>query len=183
LTKINRINWMAENLNVSHFRNGDLINEAKNKKAWEKANNSFKPCYCYYDYDAKNIEYGKFYNVYAIYDNRGIAPQGWRLPLDKDFRDLISAANSLNINLLAESEKTVLNAAGDDILDFSVLLSGVVNQYGSFEYFESASQFCSSQEIPNVGIKVMHISSFFQEIQIWNVPRNELGCNIRCVKD
>jgi hypothetical protein len=41
--------WMAENLNVSTFRNGDPIPEVKTDKEWERAGENGKPAWCYYD--------------------------------------------------------------------------------------------------------------------------------------
>jgi len=190
-TKVGNILWMADNLNVERFRNGDQIPEAKTESEWSEANKSFEPAYCYYNYDALNIKYGKFYNLFAIFDKRKIAPQGFRLPLDDDFRKLISAANNLTMHLLAVGEgqtlklgeKVVLDTTGTNLLGFSALLAGSVSSSGFFEFFGSAAQFCSSEEIPNVGIKVMNLSDIFDDIKMYNVPRDEIGCTIRCVKE
>jgi uncharacterized protein (TIGR02145 family) len=73
--------WMSENLNVSIFRNGDTIAEAKTISEWRKAGNENKPAWCYYDNDLENgKKYGKLYNWYAINDPRGLAPEGWHIP-------------------------------------------------------------------------------------------------------
>ena len=37
--------WMTKNLDVSAFRNGDEIPEAKTKEEWETANNEKKPAW------------------------------------------------------------------------------------------------------------------------------------------
>lgn len=71
--------WMAENLNVSHYRNGDPINS----EDW-----------CYYDNDSSNAKkYGKLYNFSAIMDPRGIGPEGWVLPSYSDFAKLTGYIN------------------------------------------------------------------------------------------
>jgi len=81
--------WMAENLNVSKFRNGDLIPEAKTKEEWKAAGENKQPAWCYYDNDKKNGEkYGKLYNWYAINDRRGVIPEGWHLPSDEEISTL-----------------------------------------------------------------------------------------------
>ena len=73
--------WMAENLNVSTFRNGDPIPEAKTDKEWEKAGEEGKPAWCYYNNDPANGDkYGKLYNGYAVNDPRGLAPEGLHMP-------------------------------------------------------------------------------------------------------
>lgn len=78
--------WMTENLNVSKFRNGDRIPEAKTNEEWIKAREEGMPVWCYYDNDQNNGKiYGKLYNWYAVNDQRGIAPEGWKVPTDSDW--------------------------------------------------------------------------------------------------
>ena len=81
--------WMAENLNIEKFRNGDSIPEIKNDKDWEKAINEKKPAWCYYNNDPENgSKYGKLYNWYAVNDKRGLAPEGWHIPSDDEWTGL-----------------------------------------------------------------------------------------------
>lgn len=81
--------WMAENLNVSTFRNGDPIPEARTNEEWEKAGKEGKPAWCYYDNDPKNgSKYGKLYNWYAVNDPRGLAPKGWYIPSHDEWTTL-----------------------------------------------------------------------------------------------
>jgi len=78
--------WMKENLNVSFFRNGDPIPEARSNEEWIAAGKQGKPVWCSYDNNPKNDEkYGKLYNWFAITDTRGLAPSGWKIP---EFEDL-----------------------------------------------------------------------------------------------
>ena len=73
--------WMAENLNTSKFRNGDLIPEAKTAEEWKKAGEEGAPVWCYYNFDSRNGKrYGKIYNWHCIADIRGIAPDGFHIP-------------------------------------------------------------------------------------------------------
>ncbi len=84
--KIKKQVWMAENLNVSHFRNGDKILQAKTSEEWKRAAEQKTPAWCYYNNDESNgKKYGKLYNWYALIDSRGLAPKGWRVPTDQDF--------------------------------------------------------------------------------------------------
>ncbi len=69
--------WMAENLNVSTFCNGDTIPEIRNNADWLNAGYLGKPAWCYYENDSNNGKtYGKLYNWYAVNDPRGLAPKG-----------------------------------------------------------------------------------------------------------
>ncbi|MDB4334937.1 fibrobacter succinogenes major paralogous domain-containing protein [bacterium] len=81
--------WMVENLNVDIFRNDDPIPEVKTKDEWKKAGDEKKPAWSYYSDNSNNdSSYGKLYNWYAVNDPRGLAPEGWRIPSDKDWSAL-----------------------------------------------------------------------------------------------
>ena len=84
--KIGKQVWMAENLTVSHFRNGDSISEIKDNKAWVKIFNVGKTAWCNYKNDAGyGQKYGKLYNLNAVKDRRNLAPKGWHIPTDADW--------------------------------------------------------------------------------------------------
>lgn len=84
--KIGIQTWAAKNLDVSTFRNGDAIPEAKTNEEWAKAGENGKPAWCYYDNDPENgKKYGKLYNWYAVNDPRGLAPNGWHVPTDAEW--------------------------------------------------------------------------------------------------
>jgi len=78
--------WMAENLKVTRFRNGELIDNITSSDVWKNLTTS---AYCNYrnkiDYA---IEYGRLYNWYAVNDSRNIAPEGWHVPSDRMWKEL-----------------------------------------------------------------------------------------------
>ncbi len=83
--------WEEKNLDVSTFRNGDTIPEAKTNEEWKKAVEEGKSAWCYYDNDPeKGKKYGKLYNWYAVNDPRGLAPKGWHIPNNSEWGLLIS---------------------------------------------------------------------------------------------
>jgi sulfatase modifying factor 1 len=83
--KIGTQTWMAENLNVSTFRNGDPVPEAQSDEEWVIK----KAAWCYYKNDPKNGEkYGKLYNWSAVKDPRGLAPEGWHIPSGAEWNTL-----------------------------------------------------------------------------------------------
>ncbi len=78
--------WMAENLRVTRYRNGDAISYITDNTEWVHTTNG---AYC--DYKDNNdiiINYGLLYNWYAVNDSRNIAPEGWRVPTDEDWKEL-----------------------------------------------------------------------------------------------
>ena len=88
--KIGNQAWMAENLSVSIFRNGDPIPQAKTNQEWIKAGDNKQPAWCYYENDPANgAKYGKLYNWYAVIDPRGLAPVGYHIPSDAEWEKLV----------------------------------------------------------------------------------------------
>lgn len=80
--------WTTENLNISTFRNGDPIPEAKTDEEWEMSGpqKNEQPAWCYYNNDPVNgAKYGKIYNWIAVNDPRGLAPLGWHVPDEKEW--------------------------------------------------------------------------------------------------
>ena len=83
--------WMAQNLDVSIFRNGDSIPEAKTEEEWEAAGNNEQPAWCYYNNDSKRYgaAHGKLYNWYAVNDPRGLAPEGYHIPTNTEWETMM----------------------------------------------------------------------------------------------
>jgi hypothetical protein len=70
--------WTTKNLNVSKYRNGDIIPEVKDPKKWANLKTG---AWCYYNNKPENGKiYGKLYNWYAVNDPRGLAPEGFHVP-------------------------------------------------------------------------------------------------------
>lgn len=84
--KIGNQVWMKKNLDVDHYRNGDSITELRNPEDWEKSSNG---AWCNYNNDPSYGEiYGKLYNWFAVDDSRGLAPEGWHIPSDAEWKTL-----------------------------------------------------------------------------------------------
>ncbi len=83
--------WTAENLNVDHFKNGDKIKQVNSYEELVLSLQKSEPAFCYLDFKTENgKKYGKLYNIFALQDPRGLAPDGWSLPKVSDFKLLIS---------------------------------------------------------------------------------------------
>jgi uncharacterized protein (TIGR02145 family) len=78
--------WMAENLKVTHFRIGDAIPSLTDNTKWI---NFTTGAYCNYENNVDNVAtYGRLYNWYAVNDYRNIAPEGWHVPSDEEWKQL-----------------------------------------------------------------------------------------------
>ena len=75
--------WMSKNLNVSTYRNGDIIPQVTDSIEWAGLTSG---AWCYYNNDTANgAKYGKLYNWYAVNDPRGLSPAGWHIPTDGEW--------------------------------------------------------------------------------------------------
>ncbi len=80
--------WTVKNLDVSRYRNGDIIPEVKDPKKWRELETG---AWCYYNNDPENGKiYGKLYNWYAVNDPRGLAPNGFHIPSGNEWSTLIT---------------------------------------------------------------------------------------------
>ncbi|MFA7123788.1 MAG: fibrobacter succinogenes major paralogous domain-containing protein [Candidatus Delongbacteria bacterium] len=80
--------WMAENLKVTRYRNGDEIPEVQDYLAWYALTT---PGRCSYNNDpANSVTFGQMYNWQAVSDTRKISPEGWHMPSDDEWDALIN---------------------------------------------------------------------------------------------
>lgn len=78
--------WMTKNLNVSRYRNGDIIPQVTNSTQWASLTTG---AWCFYANNTANgTVYGKLYNWYAVNDPRGLAPIGYHIPTDGEWTSL-----------------------------------------------------------------------------------------------
>lgn len=81
--------WMAENLKVTHYRDGTPIQHLFLDSLWSNVDISDSGAYCYYDNDTSNIaNYGLLYNWFAVDNEHGLCPTGWYVPSDEDWQGL-----------------------------------------------------------------------------------------------
>lgn len=78
--------WMDKNLDVETYRNGDVIPQVTDAKEWAALKTG---AWCYHSNNKANgVIYGKLYNWYVVNDPRGLAPKGWHLPSNAEWKIL-----------------------------------------------------------------------------------------------
>ncbi len=78
--------WMAENLRVTHYRNGGAILNVPDSTVWSVLASG---AYCDYANDPRTAStYGRLYNWNAVTDLRGLAPEGWHVASDSEWMQL-----------------------------------------------------------------------------------------------
>ncbi len=174
--------WTVENLNTSTFINGDQIPEAKTAEEWDKAGKNEQPAWCYYDNDPLNgKKYGKLYNFYAVIDPRGLAPAGWHVPTDDDWKKLYTFLGNdafLKVSSFENENKIdsnkLINSSG-----FSGLQSGSRDLNGKF-LTSGFVWWSSSEDIPIWGISTSVSDDNSMGLYVNNKGN---GFSIRCVKN
>ena len=81
--------WMAENLKVTHYRDGSPIPNVYSNDRWQYATTG---AYCMPNNDSieyKNV-YGLLYNFYAVSNGRKLCPEGWHIPTEAECMTLIN---------------------------------------------------------------------------------------------
>ena len=178
--KIGGQEWMAENLNVSKFRNGDLIPEAKTDEEWEKAGVNKQPVWCYFSNDPKNQnQNGKLYNYYAIIDERGLAPANWRILNNDDWSKLNSSLGLEYASRIKSKSGWINNFNGTNKSGFSVYPSGCRADNGRFIGFGDNAVYLS--------LPVTDDDVFTKKVIVRNAilhaqyPSENFGYSVRCL--
>ncbi len=157
--------WMAENLKVTHYRNGESI--AYPGDAPDQWSNLSTGAYAWYN---NNMEwkhiYGGLYNFYAVVNQNGLCPEGWHVPTNEDWTVLMNTIgpNEPTGNLLKscrQVESPLENCStsqhprwdyhaqehGNNHFDFSAVPAGFRGVQGNYEGLGTNAEFWTSTEI------------------------------------
>ncbi len=190
--------WMAENLKVTHYPNGDAIPLVTGNTAWGNlANDNTSDAYSYYNNSSANATtYGALYTyAAAIGDNwardnaanQGVCPDGWHLPTSAEWNTLntylgTNAGSKLAGNAALWTDGNLDQSADFGTSGFSALPSGYRSDYdGSFGglggngYWWSATESGSNANYRNLYYNNTGVNST-------NGIKSD-GFSVRCVRD
>jgi uncharacterized protein (TIGR02145 family) len=177
--------WMAENLKVTRYRNGDPIPNVTDKTSWKNLETG---AYCNYDNDANNsITYGRLYNWFAVNDNRNICPVGWHVPTDSEWSVLIKYLGGSRVagGIMKEAGTEYWHSPNTGAKNgscFSALPGSCRLQNGVFSYLGSHANFWSSTEADS--LSAYDIGLEFDNSGVTRGSASKLqGKSVRCIKD
>ncbi len=175
--KIGKQVWMAQNLAVVTYRNGDQI-----RGKWWHTEGSLR------GYDSYELEkqYGRLYNGFAVLDKRGLCPTGWHIPTVNEWQKLIELSGGADRAAIAlkTTDSWVRNTEKSDMapatnkFGFSALPAGQGNEasvadtklFGNFWALD--------------GQKAKRVLFRYQDHSVKITDGYEkLGFNVRCIKD
>lgn len=164
--------WMAKNLDVERYRNGDPVRHAATEEEWRDAIAKEEGVWCYYENDESNgRRYGKLYNWYAVNDPKGLAPEGWHIPSDAEWQALVDE--------LGGDE-----AAGSELRErkgFHAIAAGSRNCLGIFYGQGMYAYFWTSSEAGQYEAWDREIAASGNAVRKIKVNKS-IGFSVRCVK-
>lgn len=190
--------WMAENLKVTHYRNGDPIEYAPDNSIWKVLSTG-----AYSDWINPIVPnyvetYGLFYNAYAVHDSRNLAPEGWHVASDAEWKQLemylgMSQADADSEGWRGTGEGGKLkeaglahwdnpNAGAHNAVGFTALAGGFRNRSGVFINFGAGTNFWTST-------RVVGDSTWFRDLYYYRAGSRRMsddpryGFSVRCVRD
>lgn len=191
--------WMKHNLNVTHYRNGDIIHNYTDPEEWAVLDFG---AWCYYDNDSVNGEiFGKLYNAYAMYDPRGLAPEGWRIATDDDWKELErylgipeeQIANSGGWRgvdqggMLKDTGLTYWakpNVGATNVTGFTALPGGIrLGTDGKFIRINYDGYWWTKTDLSIEGLPVLRYLSYDNNRILRTHTLKTMGFSIRCIKD
>jgi uncharacterized protein (TIGR02145 family) len=188
--------WMAENLKVTHYRNGNVIPNVTVGNTWSDLTTG---AYCEYNNDVNNVAtYGRLYNWYAVDDSRGIAPAGWHVPTDEEWKQMemylgMSQSEADGVGYRGTDEGGKLKETGTT--HWSSPNTGATNESGfsalpgGFRYYDSTffnigshAGFWSSSEYSSGYAWFRFLTYVDSEVPRYHYDKH-YGSSVRCVKD
>ena len=186
IIKIGNQWWMAENLKVTHYRNGDAIPEVEGQSSW---NSLTTGAYCNYNNDTDTAKtYGRLYNWYSVTDTLGLAPEGWHVANDKEWLtlELILGDTEVAGGKLKEIDTIHWhspNTSATNSTKFSALPGGYRDSYdGLYTDLGYSADFWCSTELKNdsAWVRILkHDSGEFYRLYV----NKAKGMSVRCIKD
>ncbi len=176
--------WMAENLKVVTYLNGDSIVNVTNNATWAGMGVG---AYSYNNNNpSNNCPYGKLYNWYAVNDSRKICPSGWHVPSDQEWTiltDHLGGVEKASSKLKSKSGWFEEGHDGNNSSGFSALPGGnryhglgTFNLLGHWGYWWSSSEF----NINDAWYRGMDCSN---SVVLRYLDYKEDGFSVRCLKD
>lgn len=183
--------WTKTNLNVSKYRNGDVIPQVTDPTQWRSLTTG---AWCYYNNDSANGPiYGKLYNWYAINDSRGLAPTGYHIASVNEWDALSTClgGNTISGGKMKETGTTHWRSPNTDATNFSGFtgLPGgdrTPNQVFSFDFYgigELGSWWTTNESNSTNGLVTGLTYNGGNFRPGWFYDSKNSGNSVRCVKD
>lgn len=180
--------WMAENLKVTKYQNGDIIANITDGSQWYKYNQG---AWCYYNNNSQyNNPYGKLYNWYAGTDPRNIAPKGWHVPSLAEWNALIAylgGVDSAGAKLKSDNASYWLGGTSEsyNTTCFNAIPTGDRNNDNASIFFSfglNCSIWSTDTHTPDGEGYLISLDKDLARI-VYGICPKTMGFPIRCIKN
>jgi uncharacterized protein (TIGR02145 family) len=162
--------WTKKNLRVFKFRNGEHIPIVQDRDEWYSKRSS---AMCI------NPDNGEcYYNWYAVNDPRGLAPEGFHVPSDEEWEQLIDECSNKIAGFHLKSKK---KWDGSNASGFSGLPAGFRDCDGAFYDLGDSGYWWSSSPYGGGAIHRYLDSESSNVYRNLNYP--DYGFSVRLIKD
>lgn len=175
--------WMANNLKVTRFNNGDLITEIISDNKWS---NTRKSAWSMYD---NSLKYGKplgyLYNGNAVVDERNMCPSGWHVATDSDWDILIkNLGGTKDAGIKIRATKGWLPSInGTNESGLKCIPGGSRNENGEFYGAGKVGVWWSStSDASGLKLYARTLSNDKQDV-VRYAANPKIGAYVRCVRD
>jgi uncharacterized protein (TIGR02145 family) len=177
--------WMAENLKVTRYRNGDVITNVTDNTDWSNLTAGAR---CSYNNDENNVTtYGYLYNWYAVNDSRNIAPEGWHVPTDDEWQILVDYLGGSFVagGKMKESGTAHWPSPNTDATNesgFTALPGGYRYRNGTSHHMGYYAYFWSATEYDTLYALYQYL--IYYDSRIYRtIDDKQYGFSVRCVRD
>lgn len=180
--KIGNQIWMADNLDVTVFRNGDAIADTPDAKSWMASNSYGIPAFSIYENNPKYRKaWGLLYNYFAVSDPRGLCPLGWRIPNNKDWIELENHLGKETASFKMKSKTGwINNGNGSDESGFNGSPGGFRIQNGDFRLGLRVAYWWSESQDDKQQVTSILLFDYDKKIFRIQYPK-QLGQSVRCI--
>jgi len=170
--------WMAENLKVTRYRNGDPIPNVTGDQ-WDELTTG---AYCFYDNnnDMRSI-YSLLYNWYAVDDSRNICPEGWHIPTMNEWETL--AAAGLELKEAGTIHWMSPNVCSPNSSGFEALPGGNCGFNGNFNALTEIGYWWTANEDDTENAWLSIMSNHNPGLSGWLNMYKWGGSSVRCIQD
>ena len=189
--------WMAEDLKVTHYPNGDTIPHVTSNLFWHLlSDNNTDDAYCFYNND-NSTDYGALYTyAAAIGDNwardnttnQGVCPDGWHLPSDAEWITLTDYLGGEDVaggkmKEIGTTHWYVPNTGATNESGFTALPGGDRRRdTGNFDYLGINSYFWSAAG-GSAFIWVRTLRYGGSDVSCGYSTNKSFGFSVRCLRD
>ncbi|MBX7181984.1 MAG: fibrobacter succinogenes major paralogous domain-containing protein [Bacteroidia bacterium] len=187
--------WMSENLRSAKFSNGDAIPPVEDSLMWLSLSTVA------WSFPNRSVSfenpYGKLYNWYVVADSRNVCPEGWHVPGDSEWNELIHYLDSLSsstalgvqsgtaggrLKKVGTEEWLYPNTGASDEIGFLALPAGMRQSDARYAGFGETGSFWTSTQADALNAYMRRIY-FDNSSLVRNYLDKRSAASIRCLKD